>query len=66
MVEHSISPICAGVVQLTRDFDLATFGPQMVIKKNRHFFINKFQHAVSMFQNIFNIAHACVIVRDLQ
>ncbi|XP_038209881.1 condensin complex subunit 1-like [Zerene cesonia] len=30
MVEHSISPICAGVVQLTKDFNLGTFGPQMV------------------------------------
>ncbi|XP_061383844.1 condensin complex subunit 1 [Danaus plexippus] len=30
MVEHSVSPICAGVVQLTKDFGLGTFGPQMV------------------------------------
>ncbi|XP_069359396.1 condensin complex subunit 1 isoform X2 [Maniola hyperantus] len=28
--EHSVSPICAGVVQLTKDFGLGTFGPQMV------------------------------------
>ncbi|VVC91230.1 unnamed protein product [Leptidea sinapis] len=28
-VEHTISPICAGVVQLTRDFGLGTFAPQM-------------------------------------
>ncbi|XP_048478584.1 condensin complex subunit 1 [Plutella xylostella] len=28
--EHSVSPICAGVVQLTKEFDLTTFGPQMV------------------------------------
>lgn len=30
MVEHSVSPICAGVVQLTKEFALGTFGPQMV------------------------------------
>ncbi|XP_039753451.1 condensin complex subunit 1 [Pararge aegeria] len=30
MAEHSVSPICAGVVQLTKDFGLGTFGPQMV------------------------------------
>ncbi|XP_047533582.1 condensin complex subunit 1 [Vanessa atalanta] len=30
IVEHSVSPICAGVVQLTKDFGLSTFGPQMV------------------------------------
>ncbi|CAH0715490.1 unnamed protein product, partial [Brenthis ino] len=30
LVEHSVSPICAGVVQLTKDFGLTTFGPQMV------------------------------------
>ncbi|XP_045448315.1 condensin complex subunit 1 [Melitaea cinxia] len=30
IVEHSVLPICAGVVQLTRDFGLGTFGPQMV------------------------------------
>ncbi|XP_045498529.1 condensin complex subunit 1 [Colias croceus] len=30
MVEHSISPMCAGVVQLTKDFSLGTFAPQMV------------------------------------
>lgn len=30
MVEHAVSPICAGVVQLTKEFGLGTFGPQMV------------------------------------
>ncbi|KAI5637231.1 non-SMC mitotic condensation complex subunit 1, n-term domain-containing protein [Phthorimaea operculella] len=30
MAEHAVSPICAGVVQLTKDFALGTFGPQMV------------------------------------
>ncbi|CAD0201294.1 unnamed protein product [Chrysodeixis includens] len=30
MMEHSVSPICAGVVQLTKEFGLGTFGPQMV------------------------------------
>ncbi|XP_063383933.1 condensin complex subunit 1 [Cydia fagiglandana] len=30
MAEHSVSPICAGVVQLTKDFEIGTFGPQMV------------------------------------
>ncbi|XP_052741193.1 condensin complex subunit 1 [Bicyclus anynana] len=30
IAEHSVSPICAGVVQLTKDFGLGTFGPQMV------------------------------------
>ncbi|XP_041979306.1 condensin complex subunit 1 [Aricia agestis] len=30
IVEHSVLPICAGVVQLTKDFNLGTFGPQMV------------------------------------
>ncbi|KAG6452841.1 hypothetical protein O3G_MSEX007806 [Manduca sexta] len=30
MTEHAVSPICAGVVQLTKDFGLGTFGPQMV------------------------------------
>ncbi|KAM3965310.1 LOW QUALITY PROTEIN: CAP-D2 condensin subunit [Aphomia sociella] len=30
MIEHAVSPICAGVVQLTKDFGLGTFGPQMV------------------------------------
>ena len=31
MVEHAISPIVAGVVQLTKEFGLGTFGPQMVL-----------------------------------
>ncbi|XP_022814014.1 condensin complex subunit 1 [Spodoptera litura] len=30
MMEHAVSPICAGVVQLTKEFGLGTFGPQMV------------------------------------
>ncbi|CAK1551134.1 unnamed protein product [Leptosia nina] len=30
MHEHAVSPICAGVVQLTKDFGLGTFAPQMV------------------------------------
>ncbi|KPI95576.1 Condensin complex subunit 1 [Papilio xuthus] len=30
IVEHAVSPICAGVVQLTKNFGLGTFGPQMV------------------------------------
>ncbi|XP_060803530.1 condensin complex subunit 1 isoform X2 [Amyelois transitella] len=30
MAEHAVSPICAGVVQLTNEFGLGTFGPQMV------------------------------------
>lgn len=30
MYEHTVSPICYGVVQLTKDFGLGTFGPQMV------------------------------------
>ncbi|KAJ8722132.1 hypothetical protein PYW08_004534 [Mythimna loreyi] len=30
MMEHAVSPICAGVVQLTKEFSLGTFGPQMV------------------------------------
>ncbi|XP_075978130.1 CAP-D2 condensin subunit [Anticarsia gemmatalis] len=30
MVEHAVSPICAGVVQLTKEFGIGTFGPQMV------------------------------------
>lgn len=29
LVEHAMSPICAGVVQLCREFGLTTFGPQM-------------------------------------
>lgn len=32
IVEHAVSPICAGVVQLTKEFGLGTFGPQMVNK----------------------------------
>ncbi|XP_068633143.1 condensin complex subunit 1 [Battus philenor] len=28
--EHAVMPICAGVVQLTKEFGLGTFGPQMV------------------------------------
>ncbi|GBP60024.1 Condensin complex subunit 1 [Eumeta japonica] len=30
IIEHAVSPICAGVVQLTKEFGLGTFGPQMV------------------------------------
>lgn len=30
MMEHAVSPICAGVKQLTKDFGIGTFGPQMV------------------------------------
>ncbi|CAF4904025.1 unnamed protein product [Pieris macdunnoughi] len=30
MYEHAVSPVCAGVVQLTKDFGLGTFAPQMV------------------------------------
>ncbi|CAK1580335.1 unnamed protein product [Parnassius mnemosyne] len=30
MAEHAVSPICGGVVQLTKEFGLGTFGPQMV------------------------------------
>lgn len=30
MMEHAVLPICAGVVQLHKEFGLGTFGPQMV------------------------------------
>ncbi|CAG5045986.1 unnamed protein product [Parnassius apollo] len=30
MAEHAVLPICGGVVQLTKEFGLGTFGPQMV------------------------------------
>lgn len=30
MFEHAVLPICGGVVQLSKDFGLGTFGPQMV------------------------------------
>ncbi|KAL4715966.1 hypothetical protein ACJJTC_013266, partial [Scirpophaga incertulas] len=30
MTEHSVLPICSGVVQLHKEFGLGTFGPQMV------------------------------------